>query len=232
MVASKETTIKAKLLDHFLEDPEPDMIAILELPFAGFRRRADIVFVGKQLIGIEIKSDSDDLSSLTAQAEDYVKSFDFAFLACSSKYVDAARQLIPRSMGIIRLGKDRVEILRNPRQRKRLNKRYLAQHIERREIESICRKNSMEAHRTDSIDTLRAKLVERIPTGVLREVVLTSLSEKYASIFHTFLRERGKVTTQDDLKILRCSPNSGLKKYSFTFSSANLSASRTDIPRI
>ena len=63
--------------------------------------RADIAVINGQLVGYEIKSDSDSLRRLGRQVESYNAVFDKAFIVSGDRHIDKIRKIVPEWWGVI-----------------------------------------------------------------------------------------------------------------------------------
>jgi len=63
--------------------------------------RIDLAVINGELCGYELKSDSDTLDRLPAQASIYGKVFDRVTLVAGAKHFDRARDLVPEWWGIV-----------------------------------------------------------------------------------------------------------------------------------
>lgn len=79
---------------------EPDIRVISEMGLWNGSVRVDVAVLGGELEGFEIKSDSDTLSRLPAQADIYGMVFDRMTLVCGSKHTEKARAAIPGWWGL------------------------------------------------------------------------------------------------------------------------------------
>ena len=74
---------------------------IEELEVGGGNARIDIALIGENMIGVEIKSEKDNLSRLEKQALFYAPYFDFLVLVVDISMVDDALEILPKHWGII-----------------------------------------------------------------------------------------------------------------------------------
>lgn len=103
---------------------ESDTLLVEEFAVDGGRNRIDMLLVGNETVGIEIKSARDNLSRLPAQANSFSRYFDYMILVTDSKFVEPATKFLPEWWGIVEIsnstGRTRLakirEPLRNPAQ--------------------------------------------------------------------------------------------------------------------
>lgn len=80
---------------------DPNTLVVDELGLRHGEARADIAVVNGHLLGIEIKSDVDDLGRLGAQARIYSAVFDRAVLVTTERHESDARRMIPGWWGVL-----------------------------------------------------------------------------------------------------------------------------------
>jgi hypothetical protein len=79
---------------------QPDTLIVDELGLCTGRVRADVVVVNGLLSGFEIKSDSDTLARLGAQAEFYGRVFDCATVVVADRFVNTVIKQLPEWWGV------------------------------------------------------------------------------------------------------------------------------------
>lgn len=82
---------------------EADSVFLEELGFCGGRVRIDLAVVNGRIHGYEIKSDRDTLERLDGQLEIYNRVLDRATLVVGERHVNAAKALLPRWWGLLRI---------------------------------------------------------------------------------------------------------------------------------
>lgn len=99
----KDQDIRKVLLEElnkkYYHDPETRIVN--EMGIIHGQTRVDIAVINGILHGYEIKSESDTLSRLPSQMDDYNKVFDRVTIVVSSKYLDEVRKMIPKWWGIV-----------------------------------------------------------------------------------------------------------------------------------
>jgi hypothetical protein len=102
----KDSDIRKVLMEQLLDEygGDPDTKIVNEMGILHGQTRVDIAVINGILHGYEIKSESDTLSRLPSQMDDYNKVFDRVTIVVSSKYLDEVRKMIPKWWGIIVVG--------------------------------------------------------------------------------------------------------------------------------
>lgn len=201
----RETAFKCKLIDFLMKEiVKPTSVIGLEVPFAGARRRGDVVVVNESdVVGIEIKTEVDKLESAGAQISDYLLTFDYAYLATVKAKVAEARRIIPASVGLIVFDRDEFKIGRQARFRKNQSRLYLADLISRQDLVRALRDSGLKGFTNSDVTTLRQELLKRVNLPTLRELARNSLRARYSTGFSAFMSERGNATLEDELKLLQ-----------------------------
>jgi hypothetical protein len=91
--------VRAMLLDEHAGDCDTRIVE--EMGIWSGSARIDIAVINGQLTGYELKSDSDTLDRLPAQAELYSRVFDEVCLVVGSRHASEAKHLVPRWWGVI-----------------------------------------------------------------------------------------------------------------------------------
>lgn len=96
----KEIDIKRMLGYHLIKEDTTQAI-FYEYSFHFGRRRADLISAEDgMIVGYEIKSAFDRIDRLADQLNSYTKLFDFVYVVCDSKNINAIRKLTPDRIGI------------------------------------------------------------------------------------------------------------------------------------
>lgn len=88
-----------------LTAPKTNALLVEEVAVDGGRNRIDMLYFGDTTIGIEIKSASDDLSRLPAQAASFDQYFEFLILVADAKQIARAIKILPSWWGIFEISK-------------------------------------------------------------------------------------------------------------------------------
>lgn len=192
-----------KLVEWLLPELTAEDALAVELPYLDVRRKADILVVGpNRLSAIEIKGPRDNFRRLAAQLEDYQNMFLDVSLAVPEQHLASARQIIPRSVGIILLAPDRASWVRSPRARRRLKSEHAVRWLDTGDLSSllgsaVVRGQGIEdARRTAQLTISDADL-----TGFAIQSVLGRCRDRYTR----FLQEKGPSVDLDDLQLLALS---------------------------
>lgn len=201
----RENAFKCKLIDFLIKEiVRPTSVIGLEVPFAGARRRGDVVVVNdSDVVGIEIKTEVDKLESAGPQISDYLLTFDYAYLATVKSKAAEARRIIPASTGLIVFDRDEFKICRQARLRKSQSRLYLADLISRQDLVRALREFGHRGFSNSDVTTLRQELLKRVNLPTLKELARNSLRARYSMGFSAFMNERGSATLEDELKLLQ-----------------------------
>ena len=178
-----------------------------EFLFSEEKRYADIVKVTQlNTTAYEIKSEKDNTSRLHEQLECYVKTFDYTYVVCHSKHLDAVFKIAHSDVGII--------IETSPKKFKIVKRATKSSHISISDLLMIF-------NRSDMQQLFNKKLDKKIPLEVLRKQILPEINSlclkrhfrdtllvRYKILTERFLREIEKDNIHpDDLLTLSRSAN-------------------------
>ena len=191
--------IKIALIKWLLEKYHNDFILGNEVAYSPLIRRADLVMVYNGLsYAFEIKSDCDNIKRLNEQLTDYLKTFDFVYIVTTNNLLKEIESSSPKNVGII-LVDDNVRQKRKPTLIKRLDKRFLAEFLDRKTII----KNINKKRLASSVFDLRDIISKELSTNEIRELAIQSLIKRYSYQFSLFLYDiKNSGITEDDLKTL------------------------------
>lgn len=202
----REDTIKACLIDHLIKQQGHDNHTLLaEFPFADRVRRADIALLNKHgLTAFEIKSSFDNLEKLPHQIDDYLLTFDFLFIVVAAPHLSLATTLAPRGVGLILFENNEIRIIRKATQRKRLSKSNLLSILTKQELSFLCNQKEIKikSHAKQNKHELIDLMSKNLNICTTRIITHKYIEQKYNSRYRFFLKERGDVTTSDDLYLL------------------------------
>lgn len=189
-----ELDFKIKLSEFFLKNWHG--IFNFEFPFEYNRRRCDILYLTTQgTIGIEIKSDIDNLSNLDKQLTSYDFSFNYVYVACGDRFVSEIKKKKGR-FGIIHVSDNDVNIIRKAKIRKRLNIDYILDMCDKALLEYIS------GIKSQNKGVLINKIKSSFNADTIASIHLEALKQKIEPIYNAFERERGKNISQDDIILL------------------------------
>lgn len=193
-----EELYKLALVRHY-SSQDPLCIAI-EMPFLAAQRRADAVVVKDDGVhGIEIKSDRDNLDSLTQQIADYIRVFDFVWLLLSKSHLDNSRNILPPSVGLIVLEDGNLVVKRKAKQVKRLDKKALSLSLDRFGLVYLLSTLNINQSRAEGVDELSKKLTHNATIQALKNEFKSQILRKYQKSYKTFKREAGVSIHLEDL---------------------------------
>lgn len=189
-----ELDFKIPLTNYFMQDSS---IALnFEFPFDFNRRRCDLLVASPcEIIGVEIKSDLDNLDKLEEQLESYYKCFNKVYVACGQKHYNTISKL-KGDFGIIYITRDNLEVKRKAKVRKRLSIFTIL---------DMCDKALLEKW-TGIKSTNKSDLIFLIEMKLSKSQIYTAhrnaIYEKVSRIFSAFISERGAVITHEDITLL------------------------------
>ncbi|MBO4643109.1 MAG: sce7726 family protein [Alphaproteobacteria bacterium] len=191
--------IKANLIDFLLEHNDFKLI-INEVPFLSANRWADIVAIhDNTIVGFEIKSDQDNLKTLSSQLSDYIKVFNEVYLVLAEKFINNFElNNISKSIGLIIIKGDfSIEIKRKAKSKNRLDKKSLMTLLWRKDLEQLCplKKNA-------ELSDLRDFVLKTVSLKKIQEKVISALDNRYGNAYRLFLKDRGNYTTIEDLRTI------------------------------
>ncbi|MEH7798162.1 sce7726 family protein [Bacillus safensis] len=108
----RDNDIREVLLTHLFNQYKNDknIRIINELGVLHGQSRIDIAVVNGTLIGFEIKSESDTLSRLSSQVEDYNKVFDRVTIVVQRNHLQEVRNIVPKWWGILLVTRHKEKI--------------------------------------------------------------------------------------------------------------------------
>ncbi|HDS1238609.1 sce7726 family protein [Pluralibacter gergoviae] len=189
-----EIDFKIPLTKYFMEDK--NVALNFEFPFDYNKRRCDLlVSSNEELIGIEIKSDIDNLSRLEEQLKSYYYCFNRVYVACGKKHYKEISQ-IKGNFGIIYITKDALSIKRKAKAKKELNIIAILDMCDKVSLEKIT--NLKSANKSELI----MKIVSKYKKNEIYAIHHQAIHEKVSKIYSTFMSEKGDVITREDITLL------------------------------
>ena len=191
---------KLRLLRWLLPDLQGNEIVAAELPFRDVGRKADLaVLSSSRLHVIEVKGPRDNLGKLQAQAGDYLQAFLTVDVALATRYLSQARELLPRTVGLLELTEESVVRRRMPANRKLLSKQGALAWLHSRDLQRLLGARA----RGLDIQTLRALADKEVSAAALTAAALSVAFTRSKERFTAFLSERSEILTLDDVAILQ-----------------------------
>ena len=195
---------KLALLNWILMHQADGTVIGTEVHFLDGRYRADIVTASrKRLCAIEIKGPKDDLRRLARQLNGYRQSFLEVYIATTAGHLDEARALIPRSVGILIVSRNEIELLRQSQIRRRFTKEESLSWLKTDDLRQLLRGKSIQRELLKDIIELRSAVKRLFTVEQLSTLALESVHKRLGRRFEAFLRERGKSINYDDLQMLQ-----------------------------
>ncbi len=200
-----ESAIKVKLIDFLLNEQQQNSILIAnELAFADGSRRADLVTISDYLVAYEIKSEKDSLEKLPEQLKDYDKYFHSVYVVCHDSHLQNVRKL-KGGFGIFTITTKGITKIRKARKRKIITTKYLLDHLDRSSLLSILRQKlpSKRSIGNIPVNELRSILEGLVTYKALYSAVAEHLRKIHQPSNNQFISERGKITVEEDLLLLK-----------------------------
>lgn len=193
-----ETELKCLLIDFLLEQYPDCQLIGSEIPYISRKRWVDALLITKEnnLIVFEIKSDIDTLKRLDGQIEDAITTFNELYVVTSSKYRNIA-SLLPKNVGYLFIEKEKQKVVKKAKHLKRLSKENLTRFLWKSDLEKFCRCNNQ------SIELMRNSFIKSFSTSEIKDIVVQTLLNRYATRFDMFKQNRGQnKTILEDLDYL------------------------------
>lgn len=191
---------KLRLITWLLPQLRDGEVLAAEFAFRDVSRKADLAVIGPQtLAAIEVKGPRDNLDTITAQVDDYMKAFLTVDVAVASCFLAAARERLPRAVGIIELAADRIIRRRNPRARDTLTPEQAVQWLRAVDL----RRHLGAEARHYGIEEARAKIAKKLSRRTLSELAISVARERARERYQLFLNEKGSRLSLDDVATLQ-----------------------------
>lgn len=183
------------LLIELLQTEQPDVEFVSEYPFCFLRRRADLLLVEPECThAIEIKSDVDNVYTLSEQLLDYRKCFNKVSVLISSKHKHVLTEL-DKNIGVFILENDVVKRYRQARMMKRLDKRIALDLLPTSTLQSLA------GEKTPRVQSI-SKLSETLTYDTVNQLAYKAVKTKVSPVFSLFKLEKGSVLSKHDLSVL------------------------------
>lgn len=163
-----------------------------------FECRADLIMLGKNLHGFEIKSEIDTLKRLNLQIPHYEFSFEKVTIVCAPKHATKALTLIPDSFGLWEISDNKIKIIRNAK-KKELSKAQLLRHLPVQELKNLLANEGVK--KTGNRAELTIRCIEFLHKSYIRNHVSKYLTQKTKEKFE---KNRSSKTSEvkDNLSLL------------------------------
>lgn len=189
-----EIDFKIPLTKFFMADRS---VALnFEFPFDFNRRRCDMLIAPQdEIIGIEIKSDIDNLYRLEEQLKSYYTCFNKVYVACGKRHYKEISK-IKGGFGIIYITENTLIIKRKAKERKELN--IIS-------ILDMCDKSYLEKCTGIKSSTKHELIMDIISTynkNKIYSIYHKAIYDKVSRIYDIFMSEKGEVITREDITLL------------------------------
>lgn len=176
-----------------------DELLASELRFQDGARRADLAVIGPgRLCALEVKGPRDDFRRLLRQLEAYQRLFLEVHVAVESAALSELRSMIPKTVGILLVTGEKVEIARKARKRTHLNAADAASWLLVSDLRSLLTKCSSTETRAELIRRASTELSGRALTKAAITAAYARLLPRYAA----YRAELGQNVTSDDIRTL------------------------------
>lgn len=195
------TDEKLRLLSWLLPQLARGEIVAAELAYRDVSRKADLAILSPaRLAAIEIKGPRDKVGTLISQVDDYLEGFLEVDVAVATKYVDAVRSLVPRSVGLIELAEDQVIRRRQAAVRRQLTAAGALHWLHAKDLQRLI---PNPAARKWDIVTLRERAPALVPHAILSQAAVEAAWSRSRDRYAAFLAEKTSVLTLDDVAVLQ-----------------------------
>lgn len=180
-----DSDIRASLINHLLHNysDDPNTRILQEFGLCNGDVRIDIAVVNGELIGFEIKSDSDTLERLPYQQTVYSQVFNKVIIVVGIPHTMKVLNLIPKWWGIwqtsYQAGEVVFEVIRKPLKNPNIDRLALAQCLWREEALNVLRDNGLsEGIEKAKRSIIREKLACSFPEQALSQMVCAHLKAR------------------------------------------------------
>ena len=178
-----EREIRDQLLAWLADGDIADGIVSEEFPLHTDGVRIDVVQLGAELVGYEIKSDQDTFDRLAKQLHAYNRVFDRLYLVCGPRHVAQALALLPPWWGILRASRGtdsavELQIIRPAKINIRQEAFSLASLLWRDEALAVLKSANITTPKKASSHLLWEQLAISVPMDALRLAVMDLLIQR------------------------------------------------------
>jgi hypothetical protein len=193
--------LKALVISALLPSLTLDEVIGTEVRFGEGQFRADLVVASPtRLSAFEIKGPRDNLDKLAGQVDGYDAMFlDFSVVS-DAIWLEAVRQKLPRSAGLLTLDGTSLNRIRQPRVRARLGPDAALRWLRTEDLRTLLREHGhpVGGHYEGLVETVR----RTVSPVALSSFALASVRDRLQPRFEAFRQELGKTVTLDDVRIL------------------------------
>lgn len=170
-----DADIRRALLQHLAAHP----LIVKEMGVCG-QVRCDVVALGEEMVGYEIKSDADTLRRLTRQVEWYSRVLDRAHVVTTERHLEGVQGVVPEWWGVMVASGPaddvRLQPLREAGANPSLDTRSLVDLLWRPEaLAALEARGLARGYRSKTFSAMADRLTEHVPPAELRSLVHTAL---------------------------------------------------------
>lgn len=179
-------------------DKKQDAIG-LEVKFSQNRRLADMLIISKEFHALEIKGERDNLTKLSAQIDDYQKTFEMVSVIIAPRHLCEIRNLLPTRIGMILFNNGVLSLIRKAKPKKRLDKKSLLMFFSKHELVKMLQVKNLRDHSTDEVRFIAKDNLSLIQ---IHQAVFNKLYMKYKRLITLLHQDIGNSILKDDLQTL------------------------------
>ena len=170
-----------KILISYLEAQSDDLRIYNEKAIGN--AVCDILAVGKELVGYEIKSDQDNYRRLEKQVRVYDLYFDRNYIVVGASHAASVSKKVPEHWGIICIERDKVEVIRSAGKNASCSRGDQLSMLWKIELKNILIKNGMPLYAQKSKWYINVRIRETVDSALLGEQIAYELLHRDYSIF-------------------------------------------------
>lgn len=198
----RDRDVRAAILAHLEEEHGRDAGTriVQEMGIWSGSVRIDVAVINGELCGYELKSDSDTLERLPAQAELYSRVFDRVSLVVGTRHLKKAQSLVPKWWGIIVAndanGAISLRESRPPKFNPNRDALLVARLLWRDEALSVLEERGLaRGYRSKPAGVIHERLASDIPLAELSDFVRAALKSRTGWLGQ-LMRNNGKMTIE------------------------------------
>lgn len=135
----------------------------------------DVLVVTDELIGYEIKSDSDTYTRLPRQIYAYNQFCDKNYIVIGKKHLKSVEEKVPNSWGIICIDEVGINTLRTAKNNSQVSRRAQLSVLWKLELKNILMKNDMPLYAQKPKDYISKCIIEQIDEDLLKKQIAYEL---------------------------------------------------------
>lgn len=182
-IAATEREIRDQLLSLLAERNTSSDVIAEEFRLDTGSSRIDVIQLGAELVGYEIKSEQDTFARLANQLHAYNRVFDRLYLVCGPRHLAQALALLPSWWGILQASKRadgsvELKAIRPSTSNSRQEAFSLASLLWREEALAVLESANITTPKKASSHLLWEQLANSVPMEQLRRAVMDSLCQR------------------------------------------------------